>query len=88
MQADVIMALAGSNGGSWSTAFSPKTTAKLTNESNLHSGENETGLVSNVAFTQEHHGKLSVTGSSSRAVGGLGDRVSTPAGNTQTYYIV
>lgn len=84
MQADVIMALAGSNGGSWSTAFSPKSTAKLVNDSNLHSGENETGLVSN---PQELHGKLSATGSSSRAVGPV-DRVSTPAGNPQAYCIV
>ncbi|CAI8599694.1 unnamed protein product [Vicia faba] len=76
-KADVIMALAGSNGGSWSTAFSPKSAAKLVNDSNLHSGENEAGLVSNVPFPQELHGKLPVTGSSSRAVG-PGDRVSTP----------
>ncbi|CAJ2643457.1 unnamed protein product [Trifolium pratense] len=81
-KADVIMALAGSNGGSWSTTFSPKSAAKLVNDSNLHSGENETGLVSNVAFPQELHGKLSFTGSSSRAVG-PGDRVSTPAGAHQ-----
>ncbi|KAK2361397.1 protein TIFY [Trifolium repens] len=78
MQADVIMSLAGSNGGSWSTTFSPKSAAKLVNDSNLHSGENETGLVSNMAFQQELHGKLSVTASSSRVVG-PGDRVSTLA---------
>ncbi|KAK2392194.1 hypothetical protein P8452_29140 [Trifolium repens] len=78
-KADVIMSLAGSNGGSWSTTFSPKSAAKLVNDSNLHSGENETGLVSNMAFQQELHGKLSVTGSSSRAVG-PGDRVSNLAG--------
>ncbi|WJX70528.1 hypothetical protein P8452_54624 [Trifolium repens] len=29
LQADVIMSLAGSNGGSWSTTFSPKSAAKL-----------------------------------------------------------
>ncbi|XP_058780977.1 protein TIFY 8 isoform X2 [Vicia villosa] len=81
-KADVIMALAGSNGGSWSTAFSPKSAAKLVNDSNLHSGENEAGLVSNVPFPQELHGKLPVTGSSSRAVG-PGDRVSTPTGAHQ-----
>ncbi|WJX13042.1 hypothetical protein P8452_03481 [Trifolium repens] len=82
MQADVIMSLAGLNGGSWSIKFSPKSAAKLVNDSNLHSGENETGLVSNMAFQQELHGKLSVTGSSSRAVG-PGDRVSTLAGAHQ-----
>lgn len=80
MQADVIMALAGSNGGSWSTAFSPKSVVKMVNDGNLHSGENETGVVSNVAFPQELHGKLSITGSSSHTIG-PGDRVSTPAGN-------
>ncbi|XP_057434538.1 protein TIFY 8 isoform X2 [Lotus japonicus] len=80
-KADVIMALAGSNGGSWSTAFSPKSTVKLVNDSNLHSGENETGMISNVPFPQEIHGKLCITGSSSHA--GLGDRVSTPAGAHQ-----
>ncbi|XP_027355789.1 protein TIFY 8 isoform X2 [Abrus precatorius] len=81
-KADIIMALAGSNGGSWSTAFSPKSAAKMVNESNLHSGENETGAVSNVAFPQELHGKLSITGSSSHAIG-PGDRISTPAGAHQ-----
>lgn len=84
MQADVIMALAGSNGGSWSTAFSPKSAAKLVNDSNLHSGENEAGLVSNAPFLQELHGKLPVTGSSSRAIG-PSDRVSTPTGKPQAY---
>lgn len=79
MQADVIMALAGSNGGSWSTAFSPKSAVKMVNDGNLHSGENETGVVNNAAFPQELHGKLSITGSSSHAMG-PGDRVTTPAG--------
>ncbi|KHN16492.1 Protein TIFY 8 [Glycine soja] len=78
-KADVIMALAGSNGGSWSTAFSPKSAVKMVNDGILHSGENETGVVSNAAFPQELHGKLSITGSSSHAIG-LGDRVTTPAG--------
>lgn len=82
MQADVIMALAGSNGGSWSTAFSPKSAGKLVKDSNLHGGENETGTVSTIAFPQELHGKLSLTGSSSHAVGPV-DRVSAPAGNAQ-----
>ncbi|XP_061346236.1 protein TIFY 8-like isoform X2 [Gastrolobium bilobum] len=81
-KADVIMALAGSNGGSWSTAFSPKSAVKLVNGSNLHSGENETGIVSNVPFPQELHGRLSIIGSSSHAIG-PGDRVSTLAGGHQ-----
>ncbi|XP_019437691.1 PREDICTED: protein TIFY 8-like isoform X2 [Lupinus angustifolius] len=78
-KADVIMALAGSNGGSWSTAFSPKSAGKLVSDSNLHSGENETGIASNVPLPPELHARLSITGSSSHAIG-PGDRVSTPAG--------
>ncbi|BAT78214.1 hypothetical protein LR48_Vigan04g213500 [Vigna angularis] len=81
-KADVIMALAGSNGGSWSTAFSPKSAIKMVSDGNLHSGENETGGVNNVAFPQELHGKLSITASSSHAMG-PGDRVTTPAGAHQ-----
>ncbi|XP_019416511.1 PREDICTED: protein TIFY 8-like isoform X2 [Lupinus angustifolius] len=77
-KANVIMSLAGSNGGSWSTAFSPKSAGKLVSDSNLHSGENETGTMSNVPLPQELHGRLSITGSSSHAVG-PSDRVSTPA---------
>ncbi|KAJ7958719.1 protein TIFY 8 [Quillaja saponaria] len=78
-KADVIMSLAGSNGGSWSTTLSPKSTGKPVNESNMLSGENETGLASNMPFSQELHGRLSFTGNSSHAIGS-GDRVSTPAG--------
>ncbi|CAL0327228.1 unnamed protein product [Lupinus luteus] len=78
-KADVIMALAGSNGGSWSTAFSPKSAGKLVSDSSLHCGENETGIASNVPLPLELHGRLSITGSSSHAIG-PGDRVSTPAG--------
>ncbi|QCE16196.1 hypothetical protein DEO72_LG11g3209 [Vigna unguiculata] len=81
-KADVIMALAGSNGGSWSTAFSPKSGVKMVNDGNLHSGENETGAVNNVAFPQDLHGKLSITASSSHAMVS-GDRVTTTAGAHQ-----
>ncbi|CAJ1973763.1 unnamed protein product [Sphenostylis stenocarpa] len=81
-KADVIMDLAGSNGGSWSTAFLPKSAAKMFNDGNMHSGENETGAGNNLAFPQELHGKLSITGSSSHAMG-PGDRVTTPAGAHQ-----
>ncbi|KAL1346828.1 protein TIFY 8 isoform X2 [Arachis duranensis] len=70
--ADVIMSLAGSNGGSWSTAFSPKSSVKLANDSNLHSGENDTGI------PHDLHGRLPITGSSSHAIV-PGDRISTPA---------
>ncbi|KAL2346801.1 hypothetical protein Fmac_000801 [Flemingia macrophylla] len=82
-KADVIMALAGSNGGSWSTAFSPKSAVKMVSDGNIHTGENETGVVSNVAFPQELHGKLSIASSSSHAIIVPSDRASTPAGAHQ-----
>ncbi|KAI4316270.1 hypothetical protein L6164_024267 [Bauhinia variegata] len=79
-KADIIMALAGSNGGSWSTTYSPKSSAKPVNDSNLLTGENETGIASNKAFPQELHGRLSITGTSGHAIAiGSGDQVSTPA---------
>ncbi|KAJ7966116.1 Protein TIFY 8 [Quillaja saponaria] len=81
-KADVIMALAGSNGGSWSSTLSPKSTGKQVHESNVLNGENETGIASNVALSQELHGRLSFTGNYSHA-SGSGDRVSTPAGGHQ-----
>ena len=51
-QADVIMALAGSDGGSWSTSFSPKSTANL-------AGADET-VISNSPFHQEVDRRLSL----------------------------
>ncbi|KAJ6330071.1 hypothetical protein OIU76_008827 [Salix suchowensis] len=61
------MALAGSNGGSWSTTYSPKPTATPGSESYMTSGEYELG------------GRLSITGNATRGVGS-GDRISTPTG--------
>ncbi|CAN6583584.1 unnamed protein product [Malus baccata var. baccata] len=81
-KADVIMALAGSNGGSWSTAYSPKPNAKLGSESRMPSGEVETGAASNNALLREYHGRLSVPGNSSPTVG-FADRILTPAGGHQ-----
>ncbi|KAB5553293.1 hypothetical protein DKX38_010604 [Salix brachista] len=66
-KADIIMALAGSNGGSWSTTYSPKPTARPGSESYMTSGEYELG------------GRLSITGNATRGVGS-GDRISTPTG--------
>ncbi|KAJ6745509.1 PROTEIN TIFY 4A-RELATED-RELATED [Salix koriyanagi] len=66
-KADIIMALAGSNGGSWSTTYSPKPTATPGSESYMTSGEYELG------------GRLSITGNATRGVGS-GDRISTPTG--------
>ena len=83
MQADVVMALARSNGGSWSTTFSPKSAVKLVHDSNLLVGENETAIASNAGFPQNLHGTLSITGSSSHAIGPV-DQVTTLAGNPQS----
>ncbi|KAJ6406303.1 hypothetical protein OIU84_009930 [Salix udensis] len=66
-KADIIMALAGSNGGSWSTTYSPKPTARPGSESYMTSGEYELG------------GRLSITGNATRGVGSS-DRISTPTG--------
>lgn len=67
-KADVIMALAGSNGGSWSTTYSPKPTASPGSESYMTSGGE-----------YELRGRLSVTGNATRGVGSS-DRISTPTG--------
>ncbi|XP_061965948.1 protein TIFY 8 isoform X2 [Populus nigra] len=68
-KADVIMALAGSNGGSWSTTYSPKPTASPGSESYMTSGGE-----------YELRGRLSVTGNATRGVGSS-DRISTPTGH-------
>ncbi|KAH8504275.1 hypothetical protein H0E87_011805 [Populus deltoides] len=67
-KADVIMALAGSNGGSWSTTYSPKPNASPGSESYMTSGGE-----------YELRGRLSVTGNATRGVGSS-DRISTPTG--------
>ncbi|MCL7043164.1 hypothetical protein MKW94_022057 [Papaver nudicaule] len=64
-KADVIMSLAGSNGGSWSTTYSPKPVVKVPNgEAILPGGANELG-VNNLALPRELRGKLAPSGSSS-----------------------
>lgn len=80
-QADVIMALAGSNGGSWSTTYSPKSTVKPVGESSPN-GENETGVAGNSLFPREFRGRLSLAGNPSQGYGS-GDRILTLAGNPQ-----
>lgn len=79
-QADVIMALAGSNGGSWSTTYSLKPTVKPGSESHMPSGEVETGTASNVGFVREYRGRLSIPGNSSPGAG-FADRILTPTGD-------
>ncbi|XP_057494966.1 protein TIFY 8-like isoform X1 [Actinidia eriantha] len=75
-KADVIMALAGSNGGSWSTAaFGPKSAAPAPGESPIPGGDNETGMASDFASSREFRQRLSVTGTSSHGFGS-GDQMS------------
>ena len=78
-QADVIMALAGSNGGSWSTTFSPKSTVKPVGESTPN-GENETVVAGNSMFPREFRGRLSLAGNPCQGFGS-GDRILTLTGN-------
>lgn len=80
-KADVIMALAGSNGGSWSTTYSPKSTVKPVGESTPN-GENETGMAGNSMFPREFRGRLCLTGNPSQGYGS-GDRILTLTGAPQ-----
>ncbi|XP_012078632.1 protein TIFY 8 isoform X2 [Jatropha curcas] len=79
-KADVIMALAGSNGASWSTTYSPKPTVRPGGENYMTTGENDTGVAANTKFQRELRGRLSSIGNSTQG-SGSGDRVSTPTGN-------
>lgn len=81
-KADVIMALAGSNGGSWSTSYSQKSTMKPVNESKIPSGESEGGGTVNMAFPREFRGMLAAIGNTSQGTGSA-DRISKPGGGHQ-----
>ncbi|KAM0968760.1 hypothetical protein ACFX13_017371 [Malus domestica] len=81
-KADVIMALAGSNGGSWSTTYSLKPNVRPGSESRMPSGEVETGTAINNALLRENRGRLSIPGNSSQAAG-FADQTLTPAGGHQ-----
>lgn len=76
-QADIIMALAGSNGGSWSTTFLPKSSSRLIAEGNLVYGENET--VSPASLARDLRGKFPAIGNSSQGPESA-DRISNPIG--------
>ncbi|XP_022732078.1 protein TIFY 8-like isoform X2 [Durio zibethinus] len=79
-KADVIMALAGSNGGSWSTTYSPKSAVRPVSENYSPSGEPE--AVGSMAFSREFRGRISVAGNTSQGTGS-GERISTQAGVPQ-----
>ncbi|GAV74838.1 tify domain-containing protein [Cephalotus follicularis] len=86
-KADVIMALAGSNGGSWSTTYSPKSSMKPVNESHMSSGEYEAIVAGNTALPRDFRGRLSVTGSVGHGVGS-GDHFSTSTGAHQGVIVI
>ncbi|KAB2079543.1 hypothetical protein ES319_A05G011700v1 [Gossypium barbadense] len=75
-KADVIMALAGSNGGSWSTTYSPKSAVR-TGENYAPGGEPE--AVGSIAFSRELRGKMAVSGNASQATGS-GERIPIQTG--------
>ncbi|KAH6757595.1 hypothetical protein C2S51_038743 [Perilla frutescens var. frutescens] len=62
-KADVIMALAGSNGGSWSTTYTPNSAARpSTGENCLPSSQNDAGI----AMLRDLHGRASEKGDAHR----------------------
>ncbi|MBA0690192.1 hypothetical protein Goari_007885 [Gossypium aridum] len=73
------MALAGSNGGSWSTTYSPKSAVR-TGENYAPGGEPE--AVGSIAFSRELRGKMAVTGNASQATGS-GERIPIQTGVAQ-----
>ncbi|KAL8115891.1 hypothetical protein AgCh_022401 [Apium graveolens] len=80
-KADVIMALAGSNGGSWSTDFTPNSTVRPPPiEIDLPSTENDTGIAINSVFPREFRGRFLIAGDSSHG-SGSSDQMSFPPGS-------
>lgn len=82
-KADIIMALAGSNGGSWSTTFSPKSGLRPTTEGNVLAGENETGGASNAPLPRDFRGKLPVSVNSGHGLDSS-ERISNTIGGLQS----
>ncbi|XP_022751656.1 protein TIFY 8 isoform X2 [Durio zibethinus] len=79
-KADVIMALAGSNGGSWSTTYSPKSAVRPVSENYSPSGEPEG--VGSMVFSREFRGRIAVAGNTSQGTGS-GERISIQTGVPQ-----
>ncbi|PIA65312.1 hypothetical protein AQUCO_00100643v1 [Aquilegia coerulea] len=83
-KADVIMALAGSNGGSWSTTYSPNSTESSShNELKVLRRESGPGF-RNVPHPQEVQGKLFLPGTSSHGFNHAGRISSTFADSRNT----
>lgn len=75
------MALAGSDGGSWSTTYSPKPiVAPSSSDNHKANGESGNGMVSNLGLLRETRGRLSVMGNSNHAFRSE-NRISTIPGN-------
>ncbi|XP_039039540.1 protein TIFY 8-like isoform X1 [Hibiscus syriacus] len=79
-KADVIMALAGSNGGSWSTTYSPKSATRPGSEN--YAGSREPEAVGNMPFSREFRGRVAVAGNTSQGTGS-GERTLIPSGVPQ-----
>ena len=79
------MALAGSNGGSWSTTYSPKPTPMSSSEGHAPSSEHEVLVAANTQFQRELRGRLSIVSNASHGVA-TGDRISTLSGDCRKYY--
>ncbi|KAK6927449.1 Tify domain [Dillenia turbinata] len=81
-KADVIMALAGSNGGSWSTAYSPNSTIRGSplDDYILH-GEHEMGTSSNLALSRDSQGRLPTKGNSPQGIASIDRMALTPGGH-------
>lgn len=87
-KADVIMALAGSNGGSWSTNFTPNSTVRPPpTEVDLPSTDNDTGIAINSVFPREFCGRFSMAGNSSHGIGSI-DRTSFRPGSHEGSLVV
>lgn len=70
-KADVIMGLAGSNGGSWSTNL-PKASARIsTNDSCLPGGEFETSVSGERSFAHKYHNLISAGANSIHGLGSI-----------------
>ncbi|KAJ8557846.1 hypothetical protein K7X08_004612 [Anisodus acutangulus] len=79
-KADVIMALAGSNGGSWSTTYAPKPAARpSTGENYSPKAEKEITKGSNLALMRELHGRSSGKAGFTHGIDS-GDHISVPQG--------
>ncbi|WRX33887.1 Tify domain - like 10 [Theobroma cacao] len=84
-KADVIMALAGSNGGSWSTTYSPKSAVRPVSE-NYAPGE-EPEAVGSMVFSREFRGRIAVAGNTSQGTGS-GERISIQTGVPQGTIVI